>query len=232
MLNEGQRLAYYTYADFFLMRQRGQNMAPCRLYIEGGAGTGKSHVARAIIALVACPSLVARGGREKLLTCAFQGRQAAALGSTTVHSIANIPDERFNKVTSRLSVHKKAFWNHITILIIEEISMVSVKMLAALHVAAVTALGTDTELLFGGLDVIALGDFSQLEAVASNGLSSGFTTKVGAAILATASTAAFGGQHLFLSMTAWVMLTRCKLVSEPLRSIVERLREGKCTEAD
>ena len=87
-----------------------------------------------------------------------------------------------NRVTSRLSNAKKALWKGVTILLIEEIPMVSVKMLAALHVAAVTALGTDSELLFGGLDVIALGDFSQLVPVASKGFVTGFTTELGAGI--------------------------------------------------
>ena len=167
-----------------------------------------------------------------MLVCAFQARQAAAFGGTIIHSIANIPDERTNQVTTRLSCSKKAFWKGVTILLIAEISMVSVKMLAALHVAGVTALGTDSELLFGGLDVIALGDFSQLVPVASKGLATGFTAELGAGILATASTAAFGGQHLFLSMTAWVMLTETKRFSGSLGGIVERPREGKCTEDD
>lgn len=68
--------------------------------------------------------------------------------------------------------------------------------------------------------------------VASNGLATGFTAELGAGILAIASTAAFGGQHLFLSMRAWVMLTESKRFSGPLRDVVERLREGKCTEKD
>lgn len=122
---------------------------------------GKTHLSRWVVVLVNCRSLLREGSREKMLVCAFQARQASPLGGTTIHSIANIADERTNQVTSRLSAAKKAFWKDITILLIEEISMVSVKMLAALHVAAVTALGTNSEMLFGGLDVIALGDFSQ-----------------------------------------------------------------------
>ncbi|CAN0531069.1 unnamed protein product, partial [Ectocarpus sp. 12 AP-2014] len=206
--------------------------SPCRLYIGGGAGTGKSHVARAIISLIACPCVLRRGGREKALVCAFQGKQATTLGGTTIHSIASVPDENSQTPARRLSPKKKALWKDVTVLIIEEVSMVSAKMLAALHVAAVASLGADASLPFGGLDIVALGDFSQLQQVASKGLASGFSKDIGAAVLASSSSSAFGGQQLFLSMTAWVMLVQSKRFTEPLRGIVERLRLGSCTSED
>ncbi|CAN0032698.1 unnamed protein product, partial [Ectocarpus fasciculatus] len=160
------------------------------------------------------------------------GKQATTLGGTTIHSIASVPDENSQTPARRLSPKKKALWKDVTVLIIEEVSMVSAKMLAALHVAAVASLGADASLPFGGLDIVALGDFSQLQPVASKGLASGFSKDIGAAVLASSSSSAFGGQQLFLSMTAWVMLVRSKRFTEPLRGIVERLRVGSCTSED
>ncbi|CAN0561916.1 unnamed protein product, partial [Laminaria digitata] len=157
-LNEEQRLGYYTFADPYLRRQRSEPSEPIRLYIGGGAGTGKSHILRAIKALIECPCLHINQPRERLLA-------SAGVGGTTCHSMADIPNERSRRSSSVLAETKKALWTGVTILAIGEVSRVSATMFAALHNAAVASKGGDVGIPFGGLDVIALGDFSQLKPV-------------------------------------------------------------------
>ncbi|CAN0455567.1 unnamed protein product, partial [Laminaria digitata] len=216
----------------YLRRQRGEPSEPIRLYIGGGAGTGKSHVLRAINALIECPCLHINQPRERLLACAFQGKQAAGVGGTTCHSVADIPNERSRTSSSVLAEIKKALWTGVTVLAIEEVSMVSATMFAALHNAAVASEGGDVGIPFGGLDVIAPGDFSQLKPVGGHSLAEEFSKANGVTALASTNKTAFGGQQLFLGMTAWVMLHQSNRFTGPLKDIVERLRLGECTQED
>ena len=110
-------------------------------------------------------------------------------------------------VTPKLmSEKKKDLWKGVTVLAIEEVSMVSASMFASLHTAAVAATGRRAEIPFAGLDVMALGDFRQLKPVGGESLSHAFSIDGGAAAPASSATSALGGQQLFMSMTTWVVL--------------------------
>ena len=190
-------------------------------------GTGKSHVAAACKALIECPNLFPRQQAQRILACAFQGRQASGIGATTIHSISNV-----SGTTTKLSSAKKQLWSKATVLIVEEVSMVAAPMYLALHNAAVAAHGEPTDEPFAGKHVIALGDFGQLDPVAATSLAYGFASTEGASRLATLPATAFAGQQLFLGMTAWVVLHQSNRFTGPLKGLVERLADGEGTQAD
>ncbi|CAM9864475.1 unnamed protein product, partial [Laminaria digitata] len=54
--------------------------------VSGGAGSGKSCVLRPIVTLIDCPALKGVVHPGRLLTVAFQGKQAASVGGATIHS--------------------------------------------------------------------------------------------------------------------------------------------------
>ena len=119
-------------------------MDALRLYIGGGAGTGKSHVLRAIKAPIECPAVRSVAPAGRLLTVAFQGKQAASVGGTTVHSVCD-PTPRSKKRWDEgtlsgsqdgqihLPAKKAVHWEGAAVLAIEKVSMVSCELLRDLH---------------------------------------------------------------------------------------------------
>ncbi|CAB1115015.1 unnamed protein product [Ectocarpus sp. CCAP 1310/34] len=125
-LNRKQRLAFFLFGAAWIRRTASPTADALRLHVSGGAGSGNSCVLRAIKALIDCPALkgVVRPGR--LLTLAFQGKQAACVGGNTVHSATDVP--RTDKGgtldntagQSGLSDAKVVFWKNVAVLAIEE----------------------------------------------------------------------------------------------------------------
>lgn len=88
-LRRKQRLAFHVFGSDWVSRggETPSSADALHLYIGGGAGTGKSHVLRAIKALIECPTLVGpkRDGSNasagRLLTvAASRGKRADGIG--------------------------------------------------------------------------------------------------------------------------------------------------------
>jgi Helitron helicase-like domain at N-terminus/PIF1-like helicase len=128
------------------------------LHIGGMAGTGKSHVIKAIVALFK------RCGRsESLLLSAPTGCAAVLIGGHTIHSLTLLPSSK--KVDLKVL---EGVWRHVRYLIIDEISMVGATLLSQISRRISCARGWDqkaSERPFGGINVIFTGDFGQLRPV-------------------------------------------------------------------
>ncbi|CAM9801053.1 unnamed protein product, partial [Ectocarpus sp. 4 AP-2014] len=111
---------------------------PLRIYIGGGAGTGKSHVLKAIKAFIECPAVTSQVPRGHLLTVAYQGKQAASVGGTTVYSVCStgVGDDGTTSAghddQSALPESKAMHWKGVSVLAIEEVSMVGCNLLVHL----------------------------------------------------------------------------------------------------
>ena len=99
------------------------------------------------------------------------GVAAFNIGGLTIHRALNLPVEHGNSTTYRkLGAERlkelRQSWKYVNTIIIDEISMVSYKTMSFIHKRLTEIKGTDdTEVLFGGLNVIAVGDFFQLPPV-------------------------------------------------------------------
>ena len=83
------------------------------------------------------------------------GSAAFNIGGLTIHRALNLPVEH-----SRNTRLLKA-WSSVNTVVIDEISMVSYQTLYFVHRRLTEIKGTnDTETLFGGLNIIVVGDFS------------------------------------------------------------------------
>lgn len=167
-LNRKQRLAFFIFGAAWIARDGVPTPNALRLHVSGGAGSGKSYVLRAIVALIGCPPLkgvVQPGG---LLTVAFQGKAAANVGGNTVHSVADVPRKNNNGAMDNtigqtgLSEAKAARWTHAAALAIEEVSMVSCLQLGSLHKAAVSVRPSSASLPFAGMICVTFGDLNQV----------------------------------------------------------------------
>ena len=146
---------------------------PFRQLLHGGPGTGKSHVIHLMKELFT--EVLGWTQGVHFQTVALQAVTAALIGGDTIHHACGIPvfsntTTEKDKTQSHVQVAKRVLqWRW---LIIDEISMVSAKLLAQLDVKLRTTIreigtykiGTDQhDLPFGGLNVLLVGDFWQLE---------------------------------------------------------------------
>lgn len=150
-LSDDQQYAFEKYLQ-------GENV-----FITGPGGTGKSYLIKSIV-----EDLESKG--EKYAVCAMTGCAAVLLGcgAKTIHSWAGIGIAKgTQEEIVRKAVDNKytmGRWRSIKTLIIDEVSMMSVKVFEILGM-----IGKLTRrmhfLPFGGLQVIFLGDFYQLPPV-------------------------------------------------------------------
>ena len=141
---------------------------PLRLFITGGAGTGKSHVISVVHEHFERAQI---GDGCACMLMAPTGVAAFNIGGLTIHKVLNLPVEHgkrtaYRKLASERLHGMRRLWKRVTTIIIDEISMVSYQTLNFVHQRLTEIKGTDdTEVLFGGLNVIAVGDFFQLPPV-------------------------------------------------------------------
>jgi ATP-dependent DNA helicase PIF1 len=136
------------------------------LFITGPGGTGKSFLIKNIVN-------DAEERKKIIKVCALTGCAAILLQckATTLHTFSGIG--LANKINSEIvdelfskKRHKLKNWRGLEILIIDEVSMMSLKILLLLDLIARKFY--KKAIPFGGLQVIFTGDFYQLSPVCSN----------------------------------------------------------------
>lgn len=134
---------------------------PHNIFICGGAGTGKSYLFRELISLCT---------REIYLVTAMTGVAAELIGGQTLHSALglghNNGSQDVSATIAHLRRHKKhTLWTTLDIIFIDEISMMSADLFSLVYKVA-QKLRRNSE-PFGGIRIVACGDFLQLGPVDS-----------------------------------------------------------------
>lgn len=88
-LKEKQRMAFFIFGNAWMATNGSPNPNAFRLHVSGGAGSGKSYVLKAIVALIECPALKGIAQPGGSLTVALQGKEAGSVGGSTVHSVCD-----------------------------------------------------------------------------------------------------------------------------------------------
>ena len=137
------------------------------LFITGPGGTGKSFLIKHIVNH-------AETNNKNIKVCALTGCAAILLEckATTLHMFSGIglANKKNDYIVNELftkNTHKLKNWKKLKVLIIDEVSMMSLKLLLLLDLIAKKYYKNDQPL--GGLQVIFTGDFYQLSPVFSNG---------------------------------------------------------------
>ena len=130
-------------------------------YITGKAGTGKSTFIQ----------YFARRTRKKLLMCAFTGIAAINVGGQTIHSFFRFPlkplmpeDDEITKFDTWSKKYKLI--QEIDTIIIDEVSMLRADIVEAIDYS-LRINGGDPNKVFGGKQIIFVGDIFQLPPVAN-----------------------------------------------------------------
>lgn len=137
-LNETQKAVFDRIRKWCLDKVMGKNPEPLHVFVTGGAGTGKSHLIRAIQyeAGRLLSTLCDRPDAVCILLTAPTGIAAYNLDAVTIHhtlsigkqvSLPYIPlgEDKLNSLRAQLS--------HLQILIIDEISMVDHNLFFYVH---------------------------------------------------------------------------------------------------
>jgi len=133
------------------------------IFITGPGGTGKTHLIKDIV------DHAKENGRAYRV-CALTGCAAVLLmcGAITLHAFAGIGlasgtiDQVVDKVIKNR--HKRPNWNKIDLLIVDEVSMLSLKILMILDIIA-RKIKKKPDVPFGGIQLVFSGDFYQLPPV-------------------------------------------------------------------
>ncbi|KAI4871520.1 hypothetical protein NFI96_008876 [Prochilodus magdalenae] len=171
-LNQTQAAVFYKVRDWCMKLVNGDRPEQFFYFVTGGAGTGKSHLIKCIYheatkILRRLPSL-----REQtdisvptVLLTSFTGTAAFNISGNTLHSVFKLPRNLkppYQGLGNMLD-ELRVILSHVQILVIDEISMVSKELFAYVDWRLQQIKGRKTP--FGGVSVLAVGDFFQLPPV-------------------------------------------------------------------
>ncbi|XP_039509525.1 uncharacterized protein LOC120464209 [Pimephales promelas] len=174
-LNEEQSAVFYKVQKWCLQKILGENPEPFRLFLTGGAGTGKSHLIKAIQyeSSRLLSQLSENPDDITVLLTASTGVASFNIGASTIHNKfligANVrlpyqplSDDKMNSLRTKLG--------NLQILIIDEVSMVDHRLLSYIHGRLRQIKQTGDYSLFGKVNILAVGDFYQLPPVKGTAL--------------------------------------------------------------
>ncbi|XP_058472555.1 uncharacterized protein LOC131445864 [Solea solea] len=168
-LNDTQMRVFYQTRQWCLDKCSGKNPPPLHVFITGGAGTGKSHLIKAIQyeSMRLLSPLCSNPDNVSVLITAPTGIAAYNLNAATIHHTFSIGvDVRlpYSPLGEEKINSLRAKFTDLQILIIDEISMVNANLLAYIH-GRLRQMKQSGNLPFGNICVIAVGDFYQLPPV-------------------------------------------------------------------
>ena len=134
-MNIRQRQLFTYIRKWCMQIAQGYKVDPFHIFITGGAGTGKSHIIRALLYEATkllrptCP----KPDDITVLLVAPTGTAAFNVGGRTIHSAFSIPatgmSHKYIPLGDDLITTLRAKYEHLQLVIIDEISMVSKRML-------------------------------------------------------------------------------------------------------
>ena len=171
-LNEKQRQVFNQITKWCDDKARDHTVPPFRIFVTGGAGTGKSHVIKCIqyYAQKAFASTTECVDDITVLLLAHMGTAAFNISGQTICTALKIPPKspKDYKPLSEESLNTlRIKYQHLQVVIIDEISMVSATQLSYIHGRLQQIKGASNYSYFGNVSILAVGDFFQLPPISS-----------------------------------------------------------------
>ncbi|KAK3100323.1 hypothetical protein FSP39_018128 [Pinctada imbricata] len=167
-LNDKQKSVFYFVRDWCLRKVLSENPDPFYFFVTGGAGTGKSHLISAIKyeAGRVMSRLSPDADKITIALTAFTGTAAFNISGCTVHHIFKLKKRLplpYEPLTEQALSPLRSSLEHLEILVIDEVSMIYKRLLYYIHERLVQIKRIKAP--FGGVSVLAVGDFFQLPPV-------------------------------------------------------------------
>ena len=197
------------------------------VFITGGAGVGKSVLIRTLyqtLHRLCCSECGENPEDTRILLCAYTGLAAYNIKGLTLHKAFSIePNKKlkYKPLSDEKRNTLKTKYRYLTIVIIDEVSMVGSDMLSYLYSRLQEIKGNREP--FGGVHVLLVGDLFQLRPVGDSWIfanSSGNYSPLAANLWQT-----------FFKMFELTEIMRQK-DDTPFAEILNRIREGRQTEKD
>ncbi|MCG7875518.1 MAG: AAA family ATPase [Candidatus Thiodiazotropha endolucinida] len=164
-LNSKQKQFYYHVIHWIKTKD-----APLYAFLSGGAGVGKSLVIRALYQTLFRILNLKEGedaDHTRVLLCAFTGKAAFNINGSTISSAFKQKYKQSDQTLTCDSLNTfRSKYRDLSVVIIDEISMVSNSMLNFIDQRLQALKGTRTP--FGGVSIIAVGDLYQLKPVSGD----------------------------------------------------------------
>ena len=172
-LNQKQREIFDVVLDWakkFLQNLKCKNVVklePICLFLTGGGGVGKSHLVKCIYDCVSKLLVYKSEELEKprVIKLGPTGISAVTISGTTIHSGLKIPVNSFKSLTDKQRTLLRNKLMHVQLIIIDEISMVSSKLLLDIHKRLNEIFAVTDDRPFAGKSIIVCGDLYQLPPV-------------------------------------------------------------------
>lgn len=222
-LNSEQRRAFSLVAEKSLNRSSD----PLKMYIAGPAGTGKSQVINALRDF-----FQQRNQQRRFRVCCYMGIAARNVGGMTLHAALSLNDRKKKGSKRRSDTELMSRWDGVDFLFIDEVSMISCRLLC--QVSAALSIAKGNPKAFGGINIIFAGDFAQLPPVADHKLYGRIKGKI--------NSATEMGQDIAMGKVLWFSVLQVVILTTQYRQrgdenaafvhLLERLRIGRCTQED
>lgn len=195
-------------------------------FLTGGAGVGKSMVINTLYqTLFRLLNSDAHSNPDdpKILLCAPTGMASFNIGGQTLHSAFKLPlnQKELNELSASVSNTLSSKLQNLKVLIIDEISMVGQHTLDMIDKRLRHLL--DSSKPFGGVSVIAVGDFFQLKAVCAKPLFYPTADNPYSEIF---------GQKLWNKFKVFQLTKIMRQNEQPFQVALNNLAKGKLTRAD
>lgn len=205
---------------------------PLRMYLGGSGGTGKSRV------IIAVRNFFDRRNEGRRLRLAsYTGVAAHNIGGMTVHAALNLcsaSNQQSKAGRGKTQRDLVAMWDGVDFLFVDEVSMIGCKFMFQIHKALCLAKGNDRP--FGSVNVIFAGDFAQLPPVGQRKLFAKLDVR------SSAESGTVSGQQNIMGKLLWLQVRDVVILhqqmrqggqdNEPYAELLERLRHGRCSQAD
>jgi len=210
-----KRIAEHSFSD---------NAEQLRMFVAGPAGTGKSWVIDALRKFFQI-----QNQHYRLRLASFTGVASRNIHGMTLHSALCL--NKLNKRSDKAKMDLIAMWRNVDYLIVDEVSMIGCRLMLKIHEALCEA--KENSELFGGINIIFVGDFAQLPPVGDTKLYSHLKKET---IGTTNGQKSVFGKLLWLSVDKVIILNelvRQSALDDPLfTDLLARSRTGSCTDAD
>ncbi|KAI8519597.1 hypothetical protein Bbelb_028540 [Branchiostoma belcheri] len=170
-LNRIQQNVFYFVRKWCMEMARGKRPEPFRVFVTGGARTGKSHVIKCIYYEATRILQQTQENPDKVfvLLTAPTGTAAFNIGGSTLHHAFHL-SMKYEKLKEKTVNTLRAQYESLKIVIIDEVSMVDKKLLRQIHERLCQLTQGHPDAFFGNVSILAVGDMYQIPPVRGKSL--------------------------------------------------------------